>query len=99
MGNSEFDLPALERQAWNAGRKLGGKRALKLQQVWVTAVCCRWPASERRGAVTDDVRTREVRLRRSSGEADEHSRATGRGVGGAKGGGQGKADQQSTRLA
>ena len=49
-----------------------------------------WPASERRGAVTDDARTREVRPRHSSDEADEQSRATGSGAGGAKGGGQGE---------
>src|SRR5205085_3105681 len=42
-----------------------------------------WPASGRRGAVADDERTWEVRLRNSSWEADEQSRATGCGVGGA----------------
>src|SRR5207302_8839690 len=40
-----------------------------------------WPASGRRGAVADDERTWEVRLRNSSWEADEQSRATGCGVG------------------
>ena len=49
-----------------------------------------WSASGRRGAVADDARTREVRLRHSSWEADEQSRATGCGAGGAKGGGQGE---------
>src|SRR5437016_5946785 len=49
-----------------------------------------WPASGRRGAVADDEQTWEVRLRHSSWEADEQSRATGCGVGGAKGGGQGE---------
>src|SRR5262245_9123691 len=48
-----------------------------------------WPASGRRGAVPDDERTWEVRLRNSSWEADEQSRATGCGVGGAKCGGRG----------
>ena len=33
MGHSEFD-PGAKRQPWNAGRKLGAKRALKPQQVW-----------------------------------------------------------------
>src|SRR3954468_20161987 len=51
-----------------------------------------WPASGRRGAVADDARTWEVRLRHSSWEADEQSRATGRGAGGAKGGGQGECE-------
>src|SRR5437764_9324514 len=37
-----------------------------------------WPASGRRGAVADDARTWEVRLRHSSCEADEQSWATGR---------------------
>ena len=46
--------------------------------------------SGRRGAVADDERTREVTLRHSSYEADEQSRATGGGAGGAKGGDQGK---------
>src|SRR5690349_24263980 len=48
------------------------------------------PASGRRGAVADDERPREVRLRRSSDEPDEQGRATGRGAGGAKGGDRGE---------
>jgi integrase len=31
---SEFDPAASDRQAWNAGRKVGAKRALKPRQVW-----------------------------------------------------------------
>jgi integrase len=34
MGHSEHDLVAKARPAWNAGRKVGAKRALKPQQVW-----------------------------------------------------------------
>lgn len=34
MGMSEFDPAASDRQAWNAGRKVGAKRALKPRQVW-----------------------------------------------------------------
>lgn len=34
MGMSEFDPGAQERRAWNAGRTVGGKRALKPRQVW-----------------------------------------------------------------
>jgi integrase len=34
MGHSEYDAGFKERRAWNAGRKLGAKRALKPQQVW-----------------------------------------------------------------
>jgi integrase len=34
MGHSEYDPGAKERRPWNAGRKLGAKRALKPQQVW-----------------------------------------------------------------
>lgn len=34
MGLSEFDPAARERGVWNAGRKVGAKRALKPQQVW-----------------------------------------------------------------
>jgi hypothetical protein len=34
MGHSKYDPVAKERQPWNAGRKLGAKRALKAQQVW-----------------------------------------------------------------
>lgn len=34
MGMSEFDPAARERRAWNAGRKVGAKRALKPRQVW-----------------------------------------------------------------
>src|SRR2546428_8591260 len=51
-----------------------------------------WPASGRRGVVADDERTWKVRLRNSSWEADEQSRATGCGVGGAKGGGRGECE-------
>src|SRR6202795_4741675 len=49
-----------------------------------------WSASGRRGAVADDERTRGVRLRHSSWEADEQGGAIRCGAGGAKGGGQGK---------
>src|SRR6516164_7514765 len=55
-----------------------------------TSSACCWPALGRRGAGSDDVRSREVRLCHSSDETDEQSRATGRGAGGAKGGGQGE---------
>ena len=34
MGHSEYDPGFKKRRAWNAGRKLGAKRALKPQQVW-----------------------------------------------------------------
>jgi site-specific recombinase XerC len=34
MGMSEFDPATRERRAWNAGRKVGAKRALKPRQVW-----------------------------------------------------------------
>ncbi|GLS45360.1 tyrosine-type recombinase/integrase [Methylobacterium brachythecii] len=34
MGHSENDPVFKNRRAWNAGRKLGAKRALKPQQVW-----------------------------------------------------------------
>lgn len=34
MGMSEFDPAASDRRAWNAGRKVGAKRALKTRQVW-----------------------------------------------------------------
>jgi integrase len=34
MGISEFDPGATDRQAWNAGRKVGAKRALKPKQIW-----------------------------------------------------------------
>jgi integrase len=34
LGTSEFDPPAADRRAWNAGTKVGAKRALKPKQVW-----------------------------------------------------------------
>ena len=34
MGHSEHDPTFKDRRPWNAGRKLGAKRALKPQQVW-----------------------------------------------------------------
>src|ERR1019366_4507180 len=51
-----------------------------------------WSAWGTGGAVADDERTRGVRLRHSSWEADEQSRATGCGAGGAKGGGRGECE-------
>ena len=34
MGYSEYDPGVRDQRVWNAGRKLGAKRALKPQQVW-----------------------------------------------------------------
>jgi integrase len=34
MGHSVYDPSVKDRRPWNAGRKVGAKRALKLQQVW-----------------------------------------------------------------
>ncbi|HEY5226736.1 MAG TPA: tyrosine-type recombinase/integrase [Methylovirgula sp.] len=34
MGHSEFDPGIKDRRPWNAGRIIGGKKALKPQQVW-----------------------------------------------------------------
>lgn len=34
VGNSGFDPPVADRRAWNAGIKVGAKRALKPKQVW-----------------------------------------------------------------
>ena len=56
-----------------------------------------WSASGRRGAVADDERTREVRPRHSSWEADEQGGAIRCGAGGAKGGDQGKRGTRTAR--
>src|SRR5687767_3843530 len=45
MGYSEYDPAFAEKRAWNAGRKLGAKRALKPQQVWAIRF---WLDRERR---------------------------------------------------
>lgn len=34
MGLSQYDPASRERRAWNAGRKVGAKRALKPRQIW-----------------------------------------------------------------
>ena len=34
MGPSQYDPAAQERRAWNAGKKVGAKRALKPRQIW-----------------------------------------------------------------
>lgn len=34
MGHSCYDLTGSDRQAWNAGKKVGTKRPLKPQQIW-----------------------------------------------------------------
>jgi hypothetical protein len=44
MGHSEYD-PVANRRAWNAGRMVGAKRALKPQQVWAIRF---WLDHERR---------------------------------------------------
>ena len=72
------------RRTCTYGRSLRGNR-----EVSRSANCSMgWSASGRRGAVADDERTREVRLRHSSEEACEQRREAGCGVGGAKGGDQ-----------
>ena len=45
MGHSEYDPAAKDRRPWNAGRKIGVKRALKPQQVWAIRL---WLGRERR---------------------------------------------------
>jgi site-specific recombinase XerC len=45
MGHSEHDPAVKDRRPWNAGRKLGAKRALKPQQVWAIRF---WLDHERR---------------------------------------------------
>lgn len=45
MGRSEYDPGAKDRRPWNAGKKLGAKRALKPQQVWAIRF---WLDRERR---------------------------------------------------
>ena len=45
MGHSEYDPVDGERRVWNAGRKIGAKRALKPQQVWAIRF---WLDRERR---------------------------------------------------
>jgi hypothetical protein len=44
-GDSEFDPGAKHRKSWNAGRKLGAKRALQPQQIWAVRF---WLNRERR---------------------------------------------------
>ena len=45
MGDSEFDPASRERRPWNAGKMVGGKRALKPRQVWAIRF---WLDRERR---------------------------------------------------
>jgi hypothetical protein len=45
MGHSKYDPVSRELRAWNAGRKLGAKRALKPQRVWAIRF---WLDRERR---------------------------------------------------
>ncbi|PWK60793.1 tyrosine-type recombinase/integrase [Aminobacter sp. AP02] len=35
MGTSQYDLAAKGRPAWNAGKQVGAKRALKVKQIWL----------------------------------------------------------------
>jgi integrase len=45
MGHSEYDPGIKDQRAWNSGRKIGAKRALKPQQVWAIRF---WLDHERR---------------------------------------------------
>nr|WP_241911899.1 hypothetical protein [Telmatospirillum siberiense] len=45
MGHSEYDPGVKDQRPWNAGRKIGAKRALKPQQVWAIRF---WLDQERR---------------------------------------------------
>src|SRR5271169_4461650 len=45
MGHSVYDPGVKDRRPWNAGRIVGAKRALKLQQVWAIMF---WLNNERR---------------------------------------------------
>jgi hypothetical protein len=45
MGHSAYDPATEDRRPWNAGRKIGAKRALKPQQVWAIRF---WLDRERR---------------------------------------------------
>ncbi|MGE4279407.1 MAG: tyrosine-type recombinase/integrase [Magnetospirillum sp.] len=45
MGHSEYDPCVKDQRPWNAGRKIGAKRALKPQQVWAIRF---WLDQERR---------------------------------------------------
>src|SRR6202162_4764523 len=67
-------------------RSMHGNR--EISGLTVGARMGRRPASGRRGAEADDARVGEVRPLQSSEEAGEQTRATGSGVGGAKGGGR-----------
>ncbi len=45
MGHSNYEPSVKDRRPWNAGRIVGAKRALKLQQVWAIRF---WLSSEHR---------------------------------------------------
>src|SRR6202035_748439 len=72
------------------GRSLLGNREIS----WSASATCveRWSVSGGGEAVADSVGSREAGPRHSSCEADEQGRATGCGVGGAKGGGRGECE-------
>ena len=78
------------------GRSLLGNR--EISGLAIRAVMTGWSVAGKRGAVATDAQSRESELRHSSDEADEQSRATGGGVGGAKPGTKGNADQLTSDL-
>src|SRR5450759_3941540 len=82
--------PGVVEEPGMCGRSLLGNREIS----WLASATCvqHWSVSGRRGAVADDVRSGEVCRRHSSCEAEEQSRATGCGGGGAKGGGRGECE-------
>ena len=74
--------PSVVEDPGMCGSFLGGNREIPRLTNRGKAV---WSASERRGAVADDARTREVRLCHSSGEVGEQGRAIRCGTDAAKG--------------
>lgn len=50
MGIAQYDPAAKGRPAWNAGKQVGAKRALKVKQIWLI----RFPSSRRRIAKAED---------------------------------------------
>jgi hypothetical protein len=80
MGHSEYAPGFSDRRPWNAGRKLGAKRALKPQQVWPfasgltmsngpeTGRCSIWRSTASCAAAGPGGRSMAAILRQASGQ-------------------------------
>ena len=74
MGISQYDPAAAGRPAWNAGRQVGAKRALKVRQIWSIRFFLDREGQMRDRALFDLAIDSKLRGVRSREDQDRHPR-------------------------